>query len=187
MHLPKLLMTCTAWWLPLICVAAIPRPAAAQEETTAATRGPIKFLGDGRIQSLQVGGTEASKEDAQRNGVALLWFNGIQVKSFPLTHVTLTDGQWVLVGERPLPRCTFTVTADGPRTVLRLSRVEGFPRGRDTSIALHLGLAAPLRATCSGQGILLGKDRKSLDVTWTFPGQGDPIATWGTVTLEAAP
>ncbi|MEI6647646.1 MAG: hypothetical protein WCP12_16535 [bacterium] len=145
----------------------------------------IRFLPDGRITSLLLGGEELVKEAQLRNGFSVLTFNGTTVREYPLVRITRKDGGWLLQGEKDFPRFTCSFAAEEKQLCLRLLRIEGVPVGKDSTLVLTLGTRKPLQV--AGKGVESETQNDSLKIYWKFIGAPNALATFGNVLIGVKP
>lgn len=139
---------------------------------------PLRFLANGRLIGLRVGGHEIWGEVANRSGFFVAAFDGTQLREIPLPHVTvLDDGGIRVAGSNGFPRLAFAVSAEEGKLRVALIRVEGMPVERDVSLGFRTGLAIACEATAVGPGVIVKPGGGDLQVYWTSAGQ--PISDYG--------
>lgn len=166
----------------LCLMAGMPSTPAAD----AASDDPVRFFPDARIMSLQMGGEDIVREARERNGFAVLLFDGRRIREMPLMRVTRSDAGWVLQGEKKdLPRFTCRFATFGAQVEVRLVRMEGVPPGMDATLVLRLGTRKPLLA--SGTGVDIEAQKDALAVHWRFIGAPEALTSFGPVAIGVRP
>ncbi len=146
---------------------------------------PLRFLADGRLISMRVGGREVLREAADRSGFFVARFDGTRVREIALPHVTVIDGAGIrVVADTVFPRLTFSVSvAEGGLAVV-LKRVEGMPAERDVSIGFRAGLSTRCTVTALSANIIARPGDAEVQVFWTGIGGGARGADYGGFVLR---
>ncbi len=146
---------------------------------------PMRFLSNGVLAEVALGGRNILSDAAEKNGLFLLHFDGSRVKEVRLENVAYRDGVLRVVAPKGYPRFSLRVERLGAsQLVLELLEVEGVPRTRDYSLLFRAALNAPRGAEAT-EGAMLENDPEELRVYWTNLGARAPGGKgYGAVTLK---
>lgn len=146
---------------------------------------PLRFLANGRLISMRVGGREVWREAADRSGFFVAWFDGTRVREIPLPHVTVIDGAWIrVVADTAFPRLAFSVSVSEGSLAVVLKRIEGMPAERDVSIGFRAGFSTRCTVTALGANIIARPGDAEVQVFWTGIGGGARGADYGGFVLR---
>lgn len=150
-----------------------------------AGEAPLRFLANGTLIGLKLGGGEVLREGEKPSGFFALFFNGVGVKEIPFQKVTFENGHIRLIGPNGFPRLEFSVSEEGGQLTLALVRVEGMPLGKDSSVMFRAATTVPLAANSDGAGVKVESDKKGVRIFWISPIQrAEGAKTFGGVTLK---
>lgn len=164
-------------WLASVCLAEVAGP---PSETA------IRFLPDGRVASLVLGGVERLDVATPGSGFVLRIFDGVDVYDEPLPDVIRSGDQVVVTHKSGVPRFTFRIVEAQRHLSLHLVRVEGMPQDRGVSLRFEANLIAPLEVLGLDYMITPSVQDNRLAVSWQYLWHRNPEDPFGAFALYAA-
>lgn len=140
---------------------------------------PLVFLSNGVLGELSLNGKNLLKDHPEKNGLFVLYFDGIRLKEIRMENVVSENSTVKAVGPKGFPRLEFELTERGKTSFeLRLTRVEGMPRTRDAALMLRADTQTVLPVKANG-GAKARSEQRSLAVYW--PALGTAQGEFGSV------